>query len=253
MSLVSIARVGNTSTDVEKTRTSRAEPDKSQKHLHGRGEDASVLDGCEGLPETPPRTWRRLLEDDHLGGHVGNTSTDVEKTVQQDGFNSAAEKHLHGRGEDLLRPVAAGMCKETPPRTWRRLCDPLCDDRHHGNTSTDVEKTDRLLLGLALGRKHLHGRGEDSATPVKRNTSRETPPRTWRRRLPSRTIPLVEGNTSTDVEKTGLASCCILYTWKHLHGRGEDVDDRSGAFKAEETPPRTWRRQRPSALPTGTQ
>ena len=36
------------------------------------------------VPETPPRTWRRLVI--HRGGdrRMGNTSTDVEKTESDD-------------------------------------------------------------------------------------------------------------------------------------------------------------------------
>ena len=52
--------MGNTSTDVEKTRLPAASRPGSWKHLHGRGEDYAL----EKL----------------VAGAVGNTSTDVEKT-----------------------------------------------------------------------------------------------------------------------------------------------------------------------------
>ena len=54
------SRIGNTSTDVEKTRMPCCLFEPSQKHLHGRGEDHTV---------------------NQVGQRVfGNTSTDVEKT-----------------------------------------------------------------------------------------------------------------------------------------------------------------------------
>ena len=71
--------------------------------------------------ETPPRTWRRLGDCENSQVRVGNTSTDVEKTLQMVWCAAGAEKHLHGRGED-------------------HLIDGGCD-RVLGNTSTDVEKT----------------------------------------------------------------------------------------------------------------
>ena len=51
------------------------------KHLHGRGEDRAIL-ACDcAMAETPPRTWRRRIEVAKDGVVLGNTSTDVEKTV----------------------------------------------------------------------------------------------------------------------------------------------------------------------------
>ena len=74
------ASSGNTSTDVEKTKTSTPTRRPSRKHLHGRGEDLTSTKPIRSSPETPPRTWRRLGAVQKARIKVGNTSTDVEKT-----------------------------------------------------------------------------------------------------------------------------------------------------------------------------
>ena len=91
-------------------------------------------------------------------------------------------KHLHGRGEDLIRAIGTHHCAR--------------------NTSTDVEKTPSLIPKQGKNKKHLHGRGEDDALYVTANRSGETPPRTWRRLLDGVKDQARLGNTSTDVEKT---------------------------------------------------
>ena len=54
-----------------------------------------------GQSETPPRTWRRRLDDQYILDLPRNTSTDVEKTQGLREKENPARKHLHGRGEDL--------------------------------------------------------------------------------------------------------------------------------------------------------
>ena len=73
--------IGNTSTDVEKTRPWRFCSKRREKHLHGRGEDS-------GLAQKPRDRGR-------------NTSTDVEKTISGLRLLVLVWKHLHGRGEDV--------------------------------------------------------------------------------------------------------------------------------------------------------
>ena len=85
-----------------------------------------------------------------------------------------------------------------------------------------MEKTDWIAASSRLGRKHLHGRGEDSNSSASCTQYAETPPRTWRRINPSISILPPPGNTSTDMEKTTDEPPIILDAW--------------------ETPPRTWRR-----------
>ncbi len=93
-------RIGNTSTDVEKTKPPGKRSRCFRKHLHGRGEDC-VCHVVQGrLAETPPRTWRRLAFKASAAALAGNTSTDVEKTIGIRIVRMQNEKHLHGRGED---------------------------------------------------------------------------------------------------------------------------------------------------------
>ena len=131
----------NTSTDVEKTIRFAKSANLLQKHLHGRGEDRRLLNPAGELSETPPRTWRRPLRFAQVLQSIGNTSTDVEKTLGYEKSHVSPRKHLHGRGEDKRICQEECAAEETPPRTWRRR-----DTRHSAaevsrNTSTDVEKT----------------------------------------------------------------------------------------------------------------
>ena len=139
---------------------------------------------------------------------------------------------------------------ETPPRTWRRLKDIIQTRGFDGNTSTDVEKTHIRMVIIRLFKKHLHGRGEDRVANVRRTTSVETPPRTWRRLFRALIKQTGVGNTSTDVEKTRVHDNSFRSREKHLHGRGEDNMDLSLIRQHKETPPRTWRRPS-SRLPSG--
>ena len=153
-----------------------------QKHLHGRGEDDLFPVNCDAVCETPPRTWRRPYLKHDGTQSTRNTSTDVEKTEDEEEADEDFEKHLHGRGEDSDGGNACWWRRETPPRTWRRprrvkncmLCV--------RNTSTDVEKTSSHNVDKSTSQKHLHGRGEDFNTTG----------------IPSSVVR----NTSTDVEKT---------------------------------------------------
>ena len=178
----SLERLGNTSTDVEKTRRLYGDWRRWWKHLHGRGEDSRMWPTAESQLETPPRTWRRLELWYNGQGRLRNTSTDVEKTFFSYVIRWCLRKHLHGRGEDLHGIQKLQNFTETPPRTWRRLPSLLSFLRRQRNTSTDVEKTESHLVNSGVERKHLHGRGEDYGDRAK--------------------PPTRVGNTSTDVEKT---------------------------------------------------
>ena len=133
--------LGNTSTDVEKTPFISFYFLSFWKHLHGRGEDLSLRGGQAPDFETPPRTWRRLWTKIKDGAASRNTSTDVEKTIQQSTKLLLSRKHLHGRGEDACTSPTRRWLKETPPRTWRRRDHYVLEVFSFGNTSTDVEKT----------------------------------------------------------------------------------------------------------------
>ena len=114
-----------------------------------------------------------------------------------------------------------------------------------GNTSTDVEKTTDRGSRTGVVWKHLHGRGEDVFTFLCTCSEKETPPRTWRRH-PWMLAPVeLDGNTSTDVEKTRWPLSFTVNGGKHLHGRGEDIAAMHARRTTSETPPRTWRRPPP--------
>ena len=213
---------GNTSTDVEKTFEIDRGHQQQKKHLHGRGED-----------------WRTII----IGWLFSrNTSTDVEKTVTHNTSTTTHWKHLHGRGEDRNTPLMMVRHLETPPRTWRRLLLSLSLFLVLGNTSTDVEKTNRKTRTIRMLKKHLHGRGEDCRKLKDDRFAVETPPRTWRRPQTQRLDQTGSRNTSTDVEKTLCCSTFRRCRRKHLHGRGEDPVTSTLFLNVLETPPRTWRR-----------
>ena len=193
--------------------------------------------------ETPPRTWRRLIQQTEDAINDRNTSTDVEKTNHAVLRRPRREKHLHGRGEDHLAAenradrvgntstdvektvkakVCADMYPETPPRTWRRRIILFPCVLFRRNTSTDVEKTAFDQQSVRQIEKHLHGRGEDISVLLMVLSYGETPPRTWRRLDLSVDLLFDCRNTSTDVEKTNSWTLESRSLWKHLHGRGED-------------------------------
>ncbi len=51
------------------------------------------------------------------------------------------------------------------------------------------------------------------------------------------------GNTPTGVGKTGRQCKLRSFTWKHPHGRGEDLGLSYKTNKVKETPPRAWGRR----------
>jgi len=105
-----------------------------------------------------------------------------------------------------------------------------------------VEKTQTHFVIVNKSKKHLHVRGENPAATRKRTTSRETPPRAWRKPDYKCAAAHPLGNTSTCVEKTtqffrrcgagGNTSTCVektldllgraFFLEKHLHVRGEN-------------------------------
>ncbi|SQI36100.1 Uncharacterised protein [Leminorella richardii] len=194
------------------------------------------------LTETPPRTWRRLLQSSSSCSSGGNTSTYVEKTSPQTTPESGHRKHLHVRGEDQESFTSLLRLTETPPRTWRRPTDRSLIGGGLGNTSTYVEKTQPLHQECTFDKKHLHVRGEDAVPACQITLTSETPPRTWRRRRPTSRNIACTRNTSTYVEKTNVEGLRVSRAQKHLHVRGEDSVVWPNSAICWETPPRTWRR-----------
>ena len=132
-----------------------------KKHPHGRGEDARSHRQNIHHPETPPRTWGRLIAPQSNASTARNTPTDVGKTPPPDAPLPLHRKHPHGRGEDKLKPFDTPYHQETPPRTWGRHDPDFSKVYLRGNTPTDVGKTDAYRKKLNLPEKHPHGRGED--------------------------------------------------------------------------------------------
>ena len=139
---------------------------------------------------------------------------------------------------DLVDLVAM----ETPPRAWGRLNVIQILPIILRNTPTGVGKTHIVKINATLAKKHPHGRGEDACVVLVDVTVLETPPRAWGRQ------PLAQGgvasvrNTPTGVGKTRCRMLPQEYTWKHPHGRGEDVLYGGTLLVGKETPPRAWGR-----------
>ena len=91
--------------------------------------------------ETPPRMWRKLRVDVDNLIQAGNTSTYVEKTLNEIEIERKVKKHLHVCGENCLIDSQGYCWRETPPRMWRKLRTLLSRSKAPGNTSTYVEKT----------------------------------------------------------------------------------------------------------------
>ena len=70
-------------------------------------------------------------------------------------------KHLHIRGENVVKREKSEADKETPPHTWRKFWIGACVVSFFGNTSTYVEKILRQGQEKPRAEKHLHIRGEN--------------------------------------------------------------------------------------------
>ena len=233
---------GNTPTDVGKTRVFRPVPRPAWKHPHGRGEDAGAKRSACPAPETPPRTWGRQPRKPFSPSALRNTPTDVGKTCQMGVNNGDAQKHPHGRGEDLTQNGASFISGETPPRTWGRPGTIGTGAGKLGNTPTDVGKTFGNLPDSGRSEKHPHGRGEDFSSAKLTKARLETPPRTWGRPPPCPSRVSFWRNTPTDVGKTLFQFIKTGAHGKHPHGRGEDENPHVALIYHVETPPRTWGR-----------
>ena len=139
--------IRNTSTYVEKIDSPEFANLSTGKHLHIRGENASLtLIGVISL-ETPPHTWRKYHVDPMGPNQTGNTSTYVEKIWRMSYEKHLRQKHLHIRGENMISCFFRVVVVETPPHTWRKSdFDRLCM-RVSGNTSTYVEKIPSCFPG----------------------------------------------------------------------------------------------------------
>ena len=105
-----------------------------------------------------------------------------------------------------------------------------------------MEKTCLTAWVGCLLKKHLHERGEDANGAQYRRRGLETPPRAWRRPRGLYPVGVNKRNTSTSVEKTPTKHGGNANLRKHLHERGEDVNNLADSDCILETPPRAWRR-----------
>jgi len=191
---------------VEKTFTVVGLGADRKKHLHMRGENPYERVAVLHAVETPPHAWRKHILANPEGTTGRNTSTCVEKTVN-----------------NLIRE---GNHKETPPHAWRkphRVRDLPLIAR---NTSTCVEKTQDVTSDSNAIEKHLHMRGENIGMTIFFAWGRETPPHAWRKLPYICEATTTRRNTSTCVEKTYNVLIASIDTRKHLHMRGEN---RQGA------------------------
>ena len=131
---------------------------------------------------------------------------------------------------------------ETPPRAWGRLLRLRPANPPLRNTPTGVGKTPAHKRRKAHCRKHPHGRGEDLITLETSTEPTETPPRAWGRQDQFVRCYLTAGNTPTGVGKTTMSPLKRICSWKHPHGRGEDVSIVFFIPRKSETPPRAWGR-----------
>ena len=164
------------------------------------------------------------------------------KTSSSHGLTRITEKHPHARGEDAVGRDRKIEYIETPPRTWGRREDPCMPIHQKRNTPTHVGKTRRSLHADPSKEKHPHARGEDSRMGSKLCVQRETPPRTWGRRITAYSHIVYLGNTPTHVGKTRYGDGFKNNRRKHPHARGEDTTLMVACSPLPETPPRTWGR-----------
>ena len=80
------------------------------------------------------------MVNDKLAKVIRNTSTYVEKIIEQASQRCGTEKHLHIRGENLTPESTPNPLQETPPHTWRKYYPKSVEGVGLGNTSTYVEK-----------------------------------------------------------------------------------------------------------------
>ena len=232
----------NTPTGVGKTGHDNGLRLPREKHPHGRGEDFRAWLLRRSGMETPPRAWGRLATSIKQFAKFRNTPTGVGKTDCMIVGSMCPWKHPHGRGEDCIRRKNRRLVVETPPRAWGRHRMTRFTAWPARNTPTGVGKTNAEEQKPPEVEKHPHGRGEDQVVPTCAAASPETPPRAWGRPGSSLTPLYVRGNTPTGVGKTGQREEIASTSWKHPHGRGEDLQHLHRAREKIETPPRAWGR-----------
>ena len=137
---------------------------------------------------------------------------------------------------------SALLGSETPPRMWRKPSSTHKRAFLFGSTSTYVEKTAFWYAKAMIFWKHLHVCGENFILLLGSIADPETPPRMWRKLVFTEDPKIVDGNTSTYVEKTHSRIWRLSVTQKHLHVCGENLNSPRAMLFGLETPPRMWRK-----------
>ena len=149
-----------TSTYVENTSQTVAKRNKSQDHLHIRGEYRLRSYLIAQLQGSPPHTWRIPYPLRTESYKTGITSTYVENTINPAKPSADRQDHLHIRGEYLSLITRLLHKVGSPPHTWRIQSQVLQSYPVLRITSTYVENT----IPEIQYRQRLYG----------------SPPHTWR-------------------------------------------------------------------------
>ena len=193
---------GNTSTCVEKTRTSCLWWPHWEKHLHMRGENISSSNTIWAKLETSPHAWRKPPDMEIWSVKDRNISTCVEKTAPLRTYRLRRGKHLHMRGENIPSVETWIQIVETSPHAWRKQLLMLASHKVVRNISTCVEKTMPVCPSVCSLKKPLHMRGENFRLHIISSSSRETSPHAWRKHFIADSCISFKRNISTCVEKT---------------------------------------------------
>ena len=113
--------LGITSTYVEKTNVTDVAKDKTEDHLHIRGENNCRCSWSWYSLGSPPHTWRKPNHLSHYPEANRITSTYVEKTTSASRINLGIRDHLHIRGENITWIELTFQQSGSPPHTWRKL------------------------------------------------------------------------------------------------------------------------------------
>ena len=145
----------------------------------------------------------------------------MENTEIAHVLNDNQQDHLHIRGEHTISRATALTAMGSPPHTWRTHCCLLSGLIQSRITSTYVENTALSCNRLALGRDHLHIRGEHLIRCGINTCVLGSPPHTWRTPVSDNPNLKLGRITSTYVENTQRMSVEVCQAGDHLHIRGE--------------------------------
>ena len=168
-----------------------------------------------------------------------NTPANAGQTCLSSPFAIQRQKHPRERGADKKRKRGADENLETPPRTRGRRIISRWYGTDRGNTPANAGQTILSRLSPDLIQKHPRERGADLIISTKKNSSKETPPRTRGRRRSSRLSASFPGNTPANAGQTRRDPRKAEACRKHPRERGADYGVAGIQSYGMETPPRT--------------